>query len=66
MPFSSVADFLSMGGHAFYVWTVVVAFLLLLIINLASPIWLRRRIQLRVATQRQLNRRQGRNHESAS
>ncbi len=57
MPFDSLAEFWSMGGHGFYVWTVVLFFALLLVLNLVSPSFITRRIKARLKRQQQLQQR---------
>lgn len=41
--FSSIADFLSMGGHGAYVWTAYGLCLATLALNVALPVLARRR-----------------------
>ena len=44
---SGIAEFLHMGGYAFYVWTAYGAALLVLALNLAAPLVRRRRLARR-------------------
>lgn len=43
MSFDSFADFLAMGGHAFFVWWAYLVTLVVLGFVLAWPLWRRRR-----------------------
>jgi len=49
MTFGSLADFLAMGGHALYVWLSYGAALLVVVYNVVSLRWARRR-HIREAT----------------
>ena len=51
LRFSTLGEFLAMGGYAFNVWSVYALFLLFLGVNLYYPILRRRRI-LRQITRR--------------
>ena len=44
IQFSSIGEFLQMGGYAFNVWSVYGLFLLFVAANLYYPRWRRRRI----------------------
>ncbi len=44
IQFSSIREFLSMGGYAFNVWSVYLLFAIFLLVNLLGPIRRRRRI----------------------
>ena len=44
MEFSSIPDFLNMGGHAFYVWSVYGLFFVFIAANLILPMRNRKKI----------------------
>ena len=47
--FEGLADFLYMGGYAFYVWTCYVFFSVVMGWNLIAPVLERRKVQREVA-----------------
>ncbi len=51
MSFSSVSEFLAMGGHGLYVWLCYGVVLAMLIVNMLAPVMQRRQI-LREQSQR--------------
>jgi heme exporter protein D len=44
MTFNSLAEFLAMGGYAFYVWTSYGLTLVVLLANIIIPIWQRKQL----------------------
>jgi len=42
------SEFFNMGGYAFYVWTSYVLMLLLVVANIVSPLWQRKKIIARI------------------
>ncbi|HEB82649.1 MAG TPA: heme exporter protein CcmD [Gammaproteobacteria bacterium] len=42
------SEFFNMGGYAFYVWTSYGLMLLLLVANIVSPMWQRKKIIARI------------------
>ena len=44
MTFNSFAEFLAMGGYAFYVWTSYGLTLVVLLANIIVPIWQRKQL----------------------
>jgi heme exporter protein D len=44
IQFSSVSEFLAMGGYAFNVWSVYLLFLVFLLINILLPLQRKKRI----------------------
>lgn len=44
MNFDSFSDFIAMGGHGFYVWLSYAIALLIVVINIVSPVLLKRKV----------------------
>ncbi|MBI6818181.1 heme exporter protein CcmD [Pseudomonas syringae] len=43
MSFASFSDFLAMGRHGVFVWSAYGLCLVVLLVNVASPLWARQR-----------------------
>lgn len=44
MSFDSFSEFIAMGGHGFYVWLSYAIALVLIVINLVSPVMRRKKL----------------------
>ncbi len=44
MNFDSFSDFIAMGGHGFYVWLSYAIALLIVVINIVSPVLQKRKV----------------------
>lgn len=44
MNFESFSDFIAMGGHGFYVWLSYAIALVIVVINIVSPVMQKRKV----------------------
>lgn len=55
---SELAEFLHMGGYAFYVWTAYAVAFVVLLANFLNPLFRERRMKRNLARKVRLSRRQ--------